>query len=64
MKKNNPFLPLIYLSHPNIIPFILSASTAFASIIVNQLLLTITLAKEPYHFNEWKIGVFQIFQLV
>jgi multidrug resistance protein len=59
-KLSNPFLPLIYLSHSNILAFILSASTAFASIIVNQLLLSITLAKEPYSFNEFQIGLSNI----
>jgi hypothetical protein len=59
-KLSNSFLPLIYLSHLNILAFILSVSTAFASIIVNQLLLTITLAKEPYYFNEFQIGLSNI----
>jgi MFS family permease len=42
-KLSNLFLSLIYLRHLNIISFVLSASTAFASIIVNQLILAITL---------------------
>jgi multidrug resistance protein len=59
-KLSNPFLPLKYLTHLNILIYILSASTAFASIIINQCLLAITLAKEPYHFNELKIGLSNI----
>jgi MFS family permease len=42
-KLSNLFLSLIYLRHLNIILFLLSASTVFASIIVNQLILAITL---------------------
>jgi multidrug resistance protein len=56
-KLSNPLLPLKYLSHISIIPYILSASTAFASIIISQCLLAIILAQQPYYYNELKIGL-------
>jgi len=53
----NPFLPLLYLTKLNMIPYILAASTGFANMIINQCLLAITLAEKPYYFNELKIGI-------
>ena len=55
-KLQNPLALLKYLRHSSTIPYICSASTAFASIVVNQCLLAISLAQEPYHFNQLQIG--------
>jgi len=59
-KLYNPFLPLKYLTNLSIIPYILSASTGFASIIINQCLLAIILAEPPHNYNEIEIGVSNI----
>ena len=55
-KLQNPLALLKYLRHSSTIPYICSASTAFASIVVNQCLLAIGLAQEPYNFNQLQIG--------
>lgn len=59
-KLQSPLASLKYLRHSSIIPYICSASTAFASILVNQCLLAITLAQEPYNFNQMQIGLSSI----
>ena len=57
---SNPFLPLKFLTHLNLVPYILSASTAYASIIINQSLLAIILREQPYNFNELQTGLLSI----
>ena len=59
-KLSNPFLSIVYLTRPSIFSFILAASTAFGSIVINQSMLAITLAEKPYDYNELKIGLSNI----
>jgi MFS family permease len=55
-KLYNPFVPLKYLTNLSLIPHILSSSTSFASIFINQCLLAIILAQPPYNYNTMEIG--------